>query len=129
MEDRPLYWAWQRRCPKDYSRPVGAVLGRLAGSVWFKQQKHVGRIVQALHDVLPQGLLDHLAVDGFRNNTLHLRVDSASHRYDLITAKEQLLAALNEQVSGVFVRDIRLTLARLDQPGEPRSARDPAMPD
>ena len=77
--------------------------------------------------------LHHLAVDGFRQNTLHLRSDSAPHRHDLLMRKEQLLAALNEQVSGVFIRDIRLTLGALESPAGGadgrRSAEQPGPAD
>jgi len=116
MEDGQLHWVWQRRSPRDRSRPLGVVLGGLAGEVWFKQQRHLGRIVSALQEVLPPALADHLAVEGLRRNTLHLRTDTAGHRYELEMIKEPLLAALNEQVNGLFIRDIRLTLGRLEEP-------------
>ncbi len=120
MDDEQLKWVWLRRSPRGRFQPLGVVLGGLAGSIWFKQQKHLGRIVLALRDTLPQGLLDHLAVDGFRRNTLHIRVDSAAHRYELEAVKEQLLAELNVQVSGVFIRDIRFTLGQLEESEPPR---------
>ncbi len=122
MEDRPLDLLWQRRRPKDYSRSLGVVLDGLAGSVWFKQNRHLGRIVQALRDTLPEGMLVHVAVEGFRRNTLHLRVDSSSHLYELKTIKEPLLGQLNEQVSGVFIRELRLTLGSLESGAPPRQS-------
>ena len=124
MDDRPLHWVWQRKKPRDRSRPIGAVLEGLAGTVWFRQNRYLGRIVRALEQTLPAGLLEHLAVDGFRRNTLHLLVDSSAYRYELETMKEQLLAELNRQVSGVFIRDIRLTVSLPEDVGGPfRQAR------
>lgn len=124
MEDGRLHWVWQRRGRRDRSRPLGVVLGGLAGSVWFKQQRHLGHIVAAIQEVLPAGLSEHLAVDGLRRNVLHLRTDSAAHRYELEMIKLPLLAALNEQVNGVFIRDIRLSLGRLDEPPPPGARPD-----
>ena len=111
-----IYWLWHRRGTRDRSKSLGVILGGLAGSVWFKQQTHLGRIVQALHDVLPEELANHLAVEGLKRNTLHLRVDSAAHRYELEMIKEPLLESLNQQVNGVFIRDIKLSLGRLEEP-------------
>lgn len=127
-----LWWLNRSRTAQDRSRPVGVILGGLAGTIWFKQNKHLGRIVQVLRETLPAELADHLAVDGFRRNTLHLRVDSAVHRYELEMIKELLLTELNQQVSGVFIREIKLSLGRLDQPwiatppgpGRPSGAAD-----
>ncbi|MDD4891780.1 MAG: DUF721 domain-containing protein [Phycisphaerae bacterium] len=116
MEDGQLHWLWKSRSARDRSQPIGVVLGGLAGSIWFKQQKHLGRIVQALRDVLPTELADHLAIDGLRRNTLHLRVDSAAHRYELEMIKDSLLESLNEQINGLFIRDIRFTLGPLEGP-------------
>ncbi len=123
MEDGQLHWVWQRRGQRDRSRPLGVVLGGLAGSVWFKQQHHLGRIVSTLSEILPAGLWDHLAVEGLRRNTLHLRTDTAAHRYEMEMIKEPLLEALNEQLNGVFIRDIRLTLGRLDDSTPPPDRR------
>ena len=114
-----LHWLWQRRGAKDRSQSLGVILGGLAGSVWFKQQKHLGRIVQALHELLPAELANHLAVDGLRRNTLHLRVDSAAHRYELEVVKESLLDELNRRVNGVFIGEIKLAMGRLDEPWAP----------
>ncbi len=96
----------------------------MTGTIWFKQQKHLGKIVQVLRESLSPQLSDHLAVVGFRSNTLHLRVDSASHRYEVERNKESLLRAINQQVSGVFVRDIRLSLGRLEEPWPARRPDD-----
>lgn len=116
MEDGQLHWIWKSRTAKDRSQPLGIVLGGLVGSIWFKQQKHLGRVVQALREVLPTELADHIAIEGLRRNTLHLRVDSAAHRYELEMIKETLLESLNEQVNGLFIRDIRFTLGALEGP-------------
>lgn len=128
MEDGPLYWIFKRRGGKDRSQPLGVVLGGLAGSIWFKQQKHLGRIVQALRELLPDELADHLAIEGLKRNTLHVRVDSAAHRYELELIKESLLESLNGQVNGLFIRDIRFSLGPLEGPWHP-TPRKPAAVD
>ena len=48
----------------------------------------LGRIVELLETLLPPELSARLAIEGLRRNTLYLRVDSASHRYELELAKE-----------------------------------------
>jgi len=120
MEDGQLGWLIKNRAVKDRSQSLGVILGGMAGTIWFKQQKHLGQIVAALHELLPPELADHIAVEGLRRNTLHLLVDSAPHRYELEMIKEALLEALNQQINGIFIRDIKLTLARLDEPDPPR---------
>jgi predicted nucleic acid-binding Zn ribbon protein len=129
MEDGQLGWLLKNRSAKDRSQSLGVILGNMAGTIWFRQQRHLGQIVAALHDVLPPELADHIAVEGLRRNTLHLIVDSAAHRYELEMIKEALLEALNQQVNGVFIRDIKLTLGRLDEAVPPRPAQpvDPSL--
>ena len=130
MEDGQLGWIIKNRSARDRSQPLGVILGGMAGTIWFKQQKHLGEVVAALHELLPPELADHIAVEGLRRGTLHLLVDSATHRYELEMHKEALLEALNQQVNGVFIRDIRLTLGRLDELAPPRPRRgevDPSL--
>lgn len=115
MEDGPLHWMWKNRTRSDRSQPVGVVLGGLVGSIWFRQQKHLGQIATILREILPSELADHLAIDGLRRNTLVLRVDSAPHRYELEMLKDSLLETLNEQINGVFIREIRFTLGPLEE--------------
>ncbi len=123
MDDGRLRWAQQQRGPKTYARPLGQVLDGLAGTVWFRRNEHLGKIVEALSELLPRELADHVAVEGLRRNALHLTVDSAPHRYELELAKAELLGAMNDRLSGVFIREIRLALGKPDAPDAPADKR------
>lgn len=126
MDDGQLQWALRQRTPRSSTRTLGAVLEGLAGTVWFKRHQHLGKVVEALTELLPAGMSEHVAVEGFKRNTLHLQVDSAAHRYELELAKRDLLDALNQRVSGVFIREIRLTLGK---PADPDNRRQEGAPD
>ncbi|MCG3181036.1 MAG: hypothetical protein BIFFINMI_03404 [Phycisphaerae bacterium] len=121
MDDGQLYWAQQQRRPGPTSVPLGVVLGGLTEGSWFKRQQHLGQFVSLLEKLLPAELSGRVSLEGFNRNVLHLAVDSAGHRYEMQLRKDQLLSAMNEQLSGVFVRDIRLSLQPPPTPPPPRA--------
>ena len=117
MNEGQLHRAHEHRRPRDRSHSIGALLAGMADSTWFKRQQRLGHVVGALLELLPAELAAHLAVEGFRNGVLHLRADSAGHRYEMQLLKADLLTAMTAQLRGVFVRDIRIQLGATSDAG------------
>jgi predicted nucleic acid-binding Zn ribbon protein len=115
MDDKQLHWAQRQRRPRAGAAPVGAVLGGLTNGSWFKRQKHLSRFVELIEQLLGPDLARRVSIEGFNRNVLHLAVDSAAHRYELQLLRDELLAAMNQQLSGVFIRELRFTLKGSNQ--------------
>jgi hypothetical protein len=90
-----------------------------------QRQGKLARIAEVWVELVPESLSDHCTLHGLNRGTLTVRVDSASHLFEL---KQLLLAGLQDQMflacraSGL--RKISLRPGRPDKPGDGRIVRE-----
>ena len=102
MDDAVLQTVWQQRQRPVGYRPLSASMDTLVGKTLAKRVKQVASLVDVWEEIIPEPLLGHTALEGFRNGTLTVQVNSSSFRFQL----QQLL-------NGGLMRDLQ---ARCPEP-------------
>ncbi|MFW6133039.1 MAG: DciA family protein [Planctomycetota bacterium] len=83
MDDAQLHTVWQQRQMPEPAVPLGRSLTTLMKYDLARRVRRIGQLADIWDDVIPAGLREHTALDGFSRGVLRVAVDSAAHRYQL----------------------------------------------
>ena len=102
MDDAQLRTVWQQRQFPERATHLSGPLSILMNRKLAKRVRQLSKLAAVWDEMVPQGIRDHTALEGFHDGILTVVVDSSSHRFKLQT----LLA-------GGLMREIQ---TRLPQP-------------
>lgn len=103
MDDAQLRTVWQQRQFGPPAVPLAQPLAFLMKHTLGKRVRQLGRLAEIWQEVVPDGILEHTALDGIRSGTLTVRVDSSPHRFQLRQLLDGgLLAEIRARFSGAL---------------------------
>ncbi|MHC4983041.1 MAG: DciA family protein [Planctomycetota bacterium] len=114
MDDAQLQTVWQQRQFDDHVVPLGEPLATLIKHTIAKRARRLGKLAEIWDELIPAGIRDHTALEGFSHGVLTVAVDSAAHRFKLSVLLD---GGLRRQIQARFdaaLRKIRLIPGRFD---------------
>lgn len=125
LDDRQLRTAWRNRQAPETISHVSEPMARFVHHTLERRVKQLSALAQVWDELVPEGIREHAALEGFRAGTLTVLVDSAPHRFEL----EMLLrSGLQKQLAAAFrgalskVRVVPGQFYSIDIEGQPRYA-------
>jgi hypothetical protein len=85
MNDAQLRTVWQQRQYNDRLTPLAQPLGMLMKHTLGKRVRQIGKMAEIWDEVVPDGILEHTALESLNRGVLTVMVDSSSHRFQLET--------------------------------------------
>ncbi len=85
MDDAQLRTIWQQRRADIGATSIATTLGTFMKHHLGRRVKQLGQLAILWDEVIPETLRKHTALECFRQGTLTVIVDSASHRFELQT--------------------------------------------
>ncbi len=123
MDDAQLQTVWQQRQFNDRATPLSQPLAYLMKYTFAKRVRELGQLARIWDEVIPEGINDHTALEGFNKGVLTVMVDSSAHRFQLQTLLEGgLRREIQARFSGT-INKIRLVPGQfsfVDVSGSPR---------
>jgi hypothetical protein len=121
MDDAQLRTVWQQRQFGPPAVPLAQPLALLMKHTLGRRVRQLGRLAEVWEEVLPEELAAHTALDGLRNGTLTVLVDSSPHRFQLRQLLDGgLLAEIRARFSGALNK-VRLVPGQFTDTGASRS--------
>ncbi len=123
MNDAQLQTIWQQRRMSDGAVPLAGPLTMLMKYTLGKKVRRVSELAVIWDEVVPDEIRWHTALENFSRGTLTVMVDSAPHRYRLLTL---LAGGLTEEIRSRFkgalnkIRTIPGQFYSVDVSGEAR---------
>ncbi|MCK4275717.1 MAG: DUF721 domain-containing protein [Phycisphaerae bacterium] len=99
MDEAQLRTIWQQRQFNDPATPLSQPIGILMKHTLAKRAKQLGQLSEIWDEVVPEGIAEHTALEGFHRSVLTVMVDSAPHRYQLQTL---LAGGLTKEIQSRF---------------------------
>lgn len=122
MNQAQLRTVWQQRRLPEPGVPLSRPLSVLMKFTLGKRVRQLGALAGIWQDVLPEFLLEHTALEGFRRGVLTVVVDSAAHRFRLQTLLAGgLEAEIRRRFSGALNK-VRLVPGQFVEMDPPRRA-------
>ena len=105
MDDAQLRTIWQQRRADTGATSIAATLSTFMKHHLGRRVKQLGQLAILWDEAIPDNLRKHTALESFRQGTLTVMVDSASHRFELQTLlRNGVLHVLQERFKGPLDR-------------------------
>ncbi|MBI5723106.1 MAG: DUF721 domain-containing protein [Planctomycetes bacterium] len=109
MDDAQLLTIWQQRRTSTPAVPLAQPLVQFMKHKLSKKVRQLGKLAKVWDKLLPAGVHEHTALDGYHQGVLTVIVDSAAHRFQLRTLLDSGLAAVIQSQFGGPINKIKLT--------------------
>lgn len=92
------------------AQPLGEILNGFMGTVISARRKQSEQLLDIWNRMMPPELYGHCRITGFSAGVLNVEADGPGHRYELRLCKRQLLKEINRALTGVRIKEIRISV-------------------
>lgn len=109
MDDAQLMTIWQQRRTSTSTVPIALPLVQFMKHKLSKKVRQLGKLAKVWDNLLPAGVREHTALEGYNQGVLTVLVDSASHRFQLKTLLDAGLTKVIQSQFGGPINKVKLT--------------------
>ncbi|MCK5271133.1 MAG: DUF721 domain-containing protein [Sedimentisphaerales bacterium] len=109
MDKGTMRQLWQLRQPRPPAKPLKKTVDNFMRLVVRPRQRKLSKLAQAWSELLPDELIEHSCLEGYRAGTLRVLVDSAAHLAEMnLLLREGLEEQLRELCPRVSLTRVKL---------------------